>query len=160
MRAARVLQPVQHRPERLFPLPRRRERQRGKSSEVGSDSSDAHSGTVSRPRQSVLLEAVEQPLEPGLWRLLAIERERALVEIDGRVQPRVLEVRRAAPLDDGRVHLSFHHLSQDVLLHRVNQARLAQARLADQQHDLPHAFAGLLPAIHQQADLLVTAGQG
>ena len=46
-----------------------------------------------------------------------------------------------------------------MLLQRVHQARLAQARLADEQDDLTHALLGLLPALLQQADLVVAAGQ-
>ena len=53
----------------------------------------------------------------------------------------------------------FDHLPQDVLLQRVHQPRLAQARLADEQDDLAHALLGLLPAVLQQADLVVAAGQ-
>src|SRR5262249_9942435 len=59
----------------------------------------------------------------------------------------------------GRVHLTFDHLSRDVLFERVHQSRLAQARLADDQDDLTHALLGLLPAVLQQADLVVAAGQ-
>src|SRR5205814_6793748 len=46
--------------------------------------------------------------------------------------------------DDGRVHVPFNHLTQDVLFQRVDQARFAQARLADQQDDLAHPLLGLL----------------
>jgi hypothetical protein len=77
-----------------------------------------------------LLQAVEKPVEPGLGRLVGVEAERPLVEFDSRIQRRFLVVRRAAPLDDRRVHLSFDRLHQDVLLQRVHQARLPQAGLA------------------------------
>ena len=73
--------------------------------------------------------------------------------------PRVLVVRRATPLDDGRVHLPFDHLPQDVLLQGVHHAGLAQARLADEQDDLAHALLGLLPAVFEQVDLVIAAGQ-
>lgn len=59
----------------------------------------------------------------GLSRFLEAEVKGALVKVNGRVQPRVLEVRRAPPLDDRRVHLPFDHLPQDMLLQRVYQAR-------------------------------------
>ena len=66
-------------------------------------------------------------------------------------------MRRAAPFDDGCVHFSFNHLTQDVLFQRVHEARLSQARLADQQHDLTHAFLRLFPSVLEQADLVVAA---
>src|ERR1700677_2766067 len=100
-----------------------------------------------RPGQVILLQAAEQAVEPGLRRVVLVEGESPLVEVDGRVQPRVLETRRAAPLDDGRVHLAFGQLPEDVLLQRVDQARLAQAWLADEENDLAHALLGLLPAL-------------
>ncbi len=102
---------------------------------------------------------MEQPIEAGPRRLFGAEGEAPLVEVDGRVQPCVLEVRRAAPLDDGRIHLSFDHLAQDMLLHRVYQARLTDARLAGEKNDLPNPLLGLLPAILEQADLVIAAGQ-
>ena len=102
---------------------------------------------------------MQQPVEPGLRRLLVLECQGTLVEVNGRVESGVLKMRRAAPFDDGGVYFPFNHLSQDVLLHRVDQARFAQARFADEQDDLPHAVPGPLPAIHEQADLLVAARQ-
>ena len=106
-----------------------------------------------------MLQAVEQPVEPGLGWLVGSEAEGPLKEFDGRVQRRVLVLRRAAPLDDRRVRLSFDHPPQDVLLQRMHEARLAQARLADEQDDLAHALEGLLPALLQKADLVVAAGE-
>ena len=50
-------------------------------------------------------------------------------------------------------------LPEHMLLQRVDQTRLAQSRFADQEHDLAHPFLGLLPAILEQADLVITAGQ-
>ena len=41
----------------------------------------------------------------------------------------------------------------------VDQPRFAQARLADQQHDLTHPLVGLLPAIREEAHLMVATGQ-
>ena len=113
------VQPLQHGPERLFPLPDRRQRQRREAVRGRQRQQRRPQRHGLRPGQVVLLQAVEQPVEPVLRRLLAAEAEGPLVEVDGRVQPRVLEVRRAAPLDDGRVHLPFDHLPQDVLLQRV-----------------------------------------
>ena len=131
----------------------------GNRSGVGRDRSDAHSGTTSGRARSYCRHATEQAVEPVLRRLLGAEAEGALVEVDGRVQPRVLVVRRAPPLDDRRVHLPFDHLTQDVLFQRVHQARLAQTRLADQQDDLAHPLLGLLPPVLEQADLVVAARQ-
>ena len=153
------VQPVQHAPERFFPLADRRQRKRREPVRGRQRQQRRPQRHGFRPGQVVLLQAMEQAVEPVLRRLLAAEAERTLVEVDGRVQPRVLEMRRAAPFNDRRVHFAFHHLSQDMLLQRVHQARLAQARLADQQDDLSHALLGLLPSVLQQADLLVAAGQ-
>ena len=112
------------------------------------------------PGQIGPLQPAQQPLEPGPGRLLAVEGEGALAELDGRIQSRVLEMRRAAPLDNRRLGVPFTHLAEDVLLHHVNQARLAQTWLAHQQDDLPRAFLRPLPAIHEQPHLLLAAGQG
>ena len=131
----------------------------GKRSVVGSDSSAAHSGTVSGRARSYCSRRLNQPVEPGRRRLLTAEGEGPLVEVDGRVQPAVLVMRRATPLDDGRVHFPFDHLPQDVLLQRVHDAGLAQARLADEQDDLAHALLGLLPAVFEQVDFVIAAGQ-
>ena len=46
-----------------------------------------------------------------------------------------------------------------MLLQRVYEPRLAQARLADEQHDLTHAFLSLFPALLQQTHLVVAAGE-
>ena len=102
---------------------------------------------------------MQQPVEPGWWWLFAIEGQGPFVEVDGRVERGILKMRRAAPLDDGGVHFTFNHLSQHVLLHRVDQARFAQAWFAAEQDDLPHAFSGPLPAIPEQAHFQVAARQ-
>ena len=155
---ARV-QPLQHGAKCFFTLPDRRQRQRRVAVWCRERQQRRPQRQGLGPGQIVLFQPVQQPVEPGLWWLLAIEGEGTLVEVDGRVEPGVLKMRRAAPLDDGCVHFPFNHLSQDVLLHRVDQARFAQARFADEQDDLPHAVPGPLPAIHEQADLLVAARQ-
>src|SRR4051812_44578555 len=102
---------------------------------------------------------MEQSLEPVAGRFLAAEGERVFVEVDGRVQPGVLEVRRTSPLDDRCVHCAFGYLAEDVLLERVDQPRLAQPRLPDEQNDLAHAFLSLLPAILQKVDFKIAARQ-
>ena len=154
------VQPLEHGPKGLFTLPGRRQRQR----RVAIRGREREQRRPQRhgfgPGQAVLVQPVQHPVEPGLRRFLAAEGEGPFVEVDGRVESRVLEVWRAAPLDHGCVYLTFDHLSQDVLLQRVDQARLAQSRLADEQHDLPHAFTRLIPATREQAHLLVAAGQG
>src|SRR5262249_29557695 len=50
-------------------------------------------------------------------------------------------------------------LACNVLLHGVHEPRLAQSRLADDEHDLAHALQGLFPAIFEQADLVIAPGQ-
>jgi hypothetical protein len=92
-------------------------------------------------------QTTEEAIELRLSRFLEAEVKGSLVKVNGRVQPRVLEVGRAPPLDDRRVHLPFDHLPQDMLLQRVHQTRFAQARLADEQYNLAHAFVCLLPTI-------------
>ena len=64
---------------------------------------------------------------------------------------RVLDLRGA--------HLPFDQLPQDMLLQGVHHAGLAQARLSDEKDNLAHAFLRLLPAVFQQVDLVITAGQ-
>ena len=44
-----------------------------------------------------------------------------------------------------------------MLLQRIDEARFAQARLADEQDDLPRSLRGLLPAILEQTHLVVAA---
>ena len=50
-------------------------------------------------------------------------------------------------------------LLSNELLHRVHEPRLAQARLADEQHDLPGALLRPLPSVLEQRDLEVASGQ-
>jgi hypothetical protein len=45
------------------------------------------------------------------------------------------------------------------LLQRRDDARLAEARFAGDQHDLPFPCLGAFPATQQQIDLLVAADQ-
>ena len=158
LRGARV-QPVQHRPKGFFTLPDRRQRQRRVAIRDRERQQRRPQRDGLGPGQIVLLQAVQHQVEPGLRCDLAVEAEGSFVEVDGRIESRVLEMGRAAPLDDGGVHVTFHHLSQHVLLHRVDQARFAQARLADQQDDLAHALLGLIPAILEQADFPIAARQ-
>ena len=114
----------------------------------------------------------DQPVEPVGRRLVAAEAEKPLEEVADRVEAAVLVVRRTTPFDDGRALCGLDAgrrrvgglarvtgLLPDMLLDRVHQPRLAQARLADEQHDLAHALLGLLPAVLEQADLVVAAGQ-
>ena len=167
------MQPLEQRPKRLIPFPGRRQAEgrkavvRGKGQERREQRHDVRLGQV------VLSQVVDQPVEPVGRRLVAAEAEKPLEEVDDRVEAAVLVVRRTTPFDDGRALCGLDAgrrrvggglarvtgLLQDMLLDRVHQPRLAQARLADEQHDLAHALLGLLPAVLQQADLVVAAGQ-
>ena len=70
-----------------------------------------------------------------------------------RMQRRVLQKLRAAPFDPG-----VRRLAQPGVKF-LDQARLAQARLADDQHQLPVALPRPLPAPHQHGDFLVAADE-
>ncbi len=107
-----------------------------------------------------MLETLHESLEPGLARVVAVEFERALEVVDGRVESRVLKMRRAAPLDDGRVFFGIRDAAGDVLLEVIDESRFAEARLAHQQHDLTHPLLSLLPAIRQEAHFMVATREG
>src|SRR5262249_21769136 len=92
----------------------------------GRDSTGAPTRPLPRRGHTVLPTAVQQPVKPPLRRLVVPEADPPLAKANDRVQPRVLVVRRAPPLDNRRVHLPLDQLTQDVLLQRVRQARLAQ----------------------------------
>ena len=49
--------------------------------------------------------------------------------------------------------------SQHVFLDRLDEARFAQTRFANDEHNLAHALLRLLPAIRQQADFSIAPGQ-
>ena len=70
-----------------------------------------------------------------------------------RVQRRVLQELRAAPFDPG-----VRRLAQPGVKF-LDQARFAQAGLADDQHQLPVALPRPLPAPHQHGDFLVAADE-
>ena len=72
---------------------------------------------------------------------------------DDRIERAVLVIRRAMVLQP-RMRLGLEPLQQ-----RSREARLADARLAGDQHDAPFAGLGLLPAPHQQIELLVSPEQ-
>ena len=63
-------------------------------------------------------------------------------------------IRRAAGFKEQRA------FTGDVFSQRVGKAGFANARLATEQHYLPPAFFGLLPAIEQQAHFLLASHQG
>ena len=159
LRGARM-QPVQHGPKGFFTLPDRRQRQRRVAIRDRERQQRRPQRDGLGPGQIVLLQAVQHQVEPGLRCDLAVEAEGSFVEVDRRIESRVLKMGRAAPLDDGGVHVTFHHLSQHVMLHRVDQARFAQARLADQQDDLAHTFSRLIPPVPEQTDFPIAARQG
>src|SRR5262249_18706004 len=129
----------------------------------------------------VRLEVTDQSGEFGGRRSLPIEGEKALKEIDGREQAAVLRLARATPLDDRRAVPSNRTgwpptadrrrlrlrrrvrragaLACDDLFQGVQEPRLAQSRLADEEHDLARALLSPFPAIFEQADLVIAPGQ-
>src|SRR5262249_40104185 len=131
----------------------------GKRAGGGSDNSDAPSGTLSGPARPYCSRRWSNRSNPAGGGPSRAEARSPPRPRKGRVQPGVLVVRRAAPFDNRCVPLSLDHLPQDLLLQRIDQARLAQARLADEEHDLTHPLAGLLPAVLEKADLVVAAGE-
>ena len=111
------------------------------------------------PSQIISAQTLDEPLEPCFARVVAVEFERPFEVVDGRVESRVLKMRRAAPLDDGRVFFGLRAAAGDVLLEVIDKSRFAKSRLADQEHDLSHTLLGLLPTVGQQAHLMVAAGE-
>ena len=70
-----------------------------------------------------------------------------------RVQRRVLQKLRTTPFDPGMRRVAQPRLKF------LDQPRLAQARLANDQHQLPVALPRPLPAPHQHGDFLVATDQ-
>ena len=91
--------------------------------------------------------------EPFAWRIVAVELERALEQIDQRIESAVLMVRRAATFP------SDASLGRDVILQHPSQARLADPGLAAEQHDVPSAVLDVFPAVEEQPDFLVSSDQ-
>src|SRR5262249_38743905 len=104
-------------------------------------------------------DAAEHAVEPVLRRLLGSKAQGTLEEVDGRVQACVLKLRRATPLDDRGSHLALDQLTEDVFLQRLDQPRLAQARLADHDDHLAHSLLRPLPVVLEKAYLVVATGQ-
>ena len=94
-----------------------------------------------------------QLLEPSRRRVVTREPGRALELGHERVQGTVLAVRRAGVVQEGV------RLVAEMLLHRRQQPRLADPRLAREQHHLALAALGPLPAPQQQAHLLLAPDQ-
>ena len=159
-RAARRVQPLQQGPERLLPLPGRRQRERREAVRGRQRQQRRPQRHGLRPGQVVLLQVAEQAVEPGLRRLVGGRKPRARSKKSmAGYSPVFWKCGEQRHSMTGESDLPFDHLPQDMLLQRVDQARLAQARLADEQDDLAHALLGLLPAVLEQADLVVAAGQ-
>src|SRR5579883_65849 len=141
------LQPLQYEPERLFPLPRRGESERREPIWGRKGEQRRPQGHDVGPVQPVFRHAAEQTVEPVPSGFLGTKAQRAIEEVDNRVQPRVLVVRRAPPFDDRRVCRVLGLLPQDVLFEREYEPRLPQTRFADQENDLTRSVPGQFPAI-------------
>ena len=94
-----------------------------------------------------------EPTQLALGIVVRLEPQSLLDELDQRVEGAPLAVGRAAALEPavGR--------RGQPLAERLQQARLAEARLARDQHRLPIALLRLLPAGDQQPQLLVAPDQ-
>ena len=123
----------------------------------GATAGKPTSGTVSGRARRILIEGSHEPVEAGLGCVLGSEFvsgskfEGALEEVDGRIQPRVLEMGRAAPFDDRRVGLAFDELTEDMVFQCVDQPRFAQARFTDRAARPGPCPRRLLPPIFEQA---------
>ena len=95
-----------------------------------------------------------QLVEPGLEQIVVLEGGGALQLLDQRVQ-RAGRVMGRALIEQADVELVLEPYTQF-----PNEARLADPRLARQQHHLTFAVPGLLPAAQQKSDLLLTADKG
>ena len=92
-------------------------------------------------------------VEPGLGPIVAAEAGRALQEADHGIERAVGVVRRAV-VTERRVGLVREPLAQC-----AHDPRLADPRLAREQHHLALALLGALPSIRSRADLVLAADQ-
>ena len=108
-----------------------------------------------RQRQAILHQEALQFAELLLRGLLPLEAQRhPLQQIDHRIQGGVLVIGRTLARRQPRLGLAGHSLRQ-----HLYQPRLADARLATQQHHLPGAVLDPAPALQQQPDFLLAADQ-
>ena len=109
-------------------------------------------GSVLRRVELDLRQRTLQVGEPPLGRHVGAA-EALAAPFGDRMQRRVLQKLRAAPFDPGVRRVGEPGMKF------LDQARFAQARLADDQHQLAVALPRPLPAPHQHRDFLVAADQ-
>ena len=115
-------------------------------------SSGASKGGVLRRIELDLRQRVLQVRQPPLGRHVGAA-EALAAPFGDRVQRRVLQKLRAAPFDPGVRRVGEPGMKF------FDQARFAQARLADDHHQLAVALPRPLPAPHQHRDFFVAADQ-
>ena len=93
-------------------------------------------------------------VELGGCRFVAVELERPFEAVDGRVEGAIDMVRRALQAQRA-LDLVLQALAQ-----RIQDARLADARLSREQHHLAFAFLRESPALGEKSDLLLAPHQG
>ena len=131
----------------------RQRRAAGSARRSGSTSSAAkrrdlgRASSVARPSSASSLSSLR------LGRIVAREAGRALELLDHRMERAVGVVGRAV-VAERRVRLVAEPLAQ-----RADEARLADAGLAGQQHHLALAVLGPLPAVEQHAELVLAPDQ-
>jgi hypothetical protein len=105
-------------------------------------------------RQPVVIDQQGLELvEPGLRRFIAAEFQRLLKAVDAGPEGAVDVKGRAAEVQRIRAP------RVEPLTKRSQDAALADARLAGQQHHLPAFVLGKRPSVEQQPDLVVAAHQ-
>ena len=114
--------------------------------------SGASKGRILRRVELDLRQRAFQVRKPPLRRHVGAAEPLA-APFGDRVQRRVLQKLRAAPFDPG-----VRRVAQPGVKF-LDQARLAEARLADDQHQLPVALPRPLPAPHQHGDFLVATDE-
>ncbi len=154
------VQPVEQHAKRFFPLPNRRERKLREPLGRRQRQQRGPERHGFGPGQLIVLQMIEQAVEAILGRFVAVEVERTLERINRRVKSRVVKMGRAAPLDHRVVGRGVATLAANVTFERVDEARFSQARLADDEHNLPHSLLSLFPAILEQMHLVIAAREG
>ncbi len=154
-----ILQPFDQCSESLFSLPRGSQRKRRKPIRCRQREQRGPQRHDLRPGHVVLFQAFEQPVEASRRRVLSPEIECPLEIVDRWVQPGVLKIGRAAPLDHRRIGRPLARPFLDVFLQRVDEPRFPQAGLSNEEHNLPHPLLSLFPAILEQADFVIATGE-
>ena len=96
-------QPFDERPERLFPLPDRRQAEGREAVVRGQRQQGREERHEIGPGQAVGPQVPHQSLEPGGRRLVQPQAQKPREEVGRGIENRVLEPARAAPFDDRRV---------------------------------------------------------